>query len=130
MKGSGSHWIAMGLLIMSAGCGEPVFEHAGSPNSLQEDREACAMEMKKSPATLAYRQNPAAHPDYVSQVFMEMNRCIERKGWKQAKSQQEQTPKTVATPLAQTRLPAPRTDPKAGDNTAGDEWPENGAENK
>ena len=41
------------------------------------------------PAALAYRQNPTAHPEYVSQVFEDMNRCIERKGWKQVRSQQE-----------------------------------------
>ena len=33
-------------LLSLAGCGEPVFENAGSPNSLLEDREACVMEME------------------------------------------------------------------------------------
>ena len=59
-------------------------------HSLLEDREACALEMEKSPEALAYRQNPTAHPEYVSQVFTDMNRCIEHKGWKQVRSQQEQ----------------------------------------
>ena len=77
-------------LSVFVGCGEPMFENAGSPNSLLEDREACAMEMEKSPGALAYRQNPAAHPEYVNQVFEDTNRCIERKGWKQVRSQQEQ----------------------------------------
>jgi len=49
-----------GLLFLFAGCGEPMFENAGSQHSLLEDREACAMEME---------QSPAAHPDYVSQLF-------------------------------------------------------------
>ena len=71
-------------------CGEPMFENAGSKNSLLEDREACAMTIDKSPAAVAYRQNPAAHPEYVSQVFEEMNQCIERKGWKRVRSRQEQ----------------------------------------
>ena len=31
--------------------------------------------MEKTPEALAYRQNPTAHPDYVSQVFTDMNRC-------------------------------------------------------
>jgi hypothetical protein len=60
-------------------CGEPMFENAGSQKSLLEDREVCAMEINQSPAALAYRENPSAHPDYPNQVFEEMNRCIERK---------------------------------------------------
>ena len=71
-------------------CGEPMFDNAGSQNSLLEDREACAMELEKSPAAIVYRQNPTAHPEYVSQVFEEMNRCIGRKGWTQVRSQREQ----------------------------------------
>jgi hypothetical protein len=103
------------VMVVLAGCGEPMFENAGSPNSLLEDREACAMEMEKSPAALAYRQNPTAHPDYVSQVFTDMNRCIERKGWKQVRSQQEQEQvrEAIISELAQTGQSAPRSDPKA-----------------
>ena len=106
--------LALMSLMFLAGCGEPVFENAGSPNSLLEDQEACAMEMEKSPAALAYRENPNAHPDYVSQVFADMNQCIERKGWKQVRSQQEQEWVREATmsELAQTGQPAPRSDPK------------------
>ena len=70
-----------------------MFENAGSQHSLLEDREACALEMEKSPAAIAYRQNPTAHPEYVSQVFEDVNRCIEHKGWKQVRSQQEQVRK-------------------------------------
>jgi hypothetical protein len=75
------------------------------------------MEMEKSPAALAYRQNPAAHPEYVNQVFEDMNRCIERKGWKQVRSQQEQEQmrEAITSELAQTGQPAPRSDPKATD---------------
>ena len=83
----------LGLLVaitLLAACGEPMFENAGSPNSLLGDREACAMELGKSPAAIAYRQNPMAHPDYVSQVSTDMNQCFERKGWKQVRSHQEQ----------------------------------------
>jgi len=105
----------MGLLLLPAGCGEPMFDNAGSQNSLLEDREACAMEMEKSPAALAYRQNPTAHPEYVSQVFTDMNQCIERRGWKQVRSQQEQEQvrETITSELAQTGQPAPHSDPKA-----------------
>jgi hypothetical protein len=78
------------VVALLTGCGEPMFENAGSQHSLLEDREACAMEIDQSPAALAYRQNPTAHPDYLSQVFTDTNRCIERKGWKQVRSQQEQ----------------------------------------
>jgi hypothetical protein len=39
-----SIWIDTGLLLLSAGCGEPMFDNAGSQNSLLEDREACALE--------------------------------------------------------------------------------------
>ena len=97
------------------GCGEPMFENAGSQHSLLEDREACAMEMEKSPAALAYRQNPTAHPEYVSQVFEDTNRCIERRGWKQVRSQQEQEQmrEAITSELAQTSQPAPRSDSKA-----------------
>ena len=82
------------ILALLSACGEPMFENAGSQHSLSEDRKACAMEIGQSPAGLAYRQNPTAHPDYVSQVFTAVNRCIERKGWKQVRSQQEQTPRS------------------------------------
>jgi hypothetical protein len=103
------------VVALLSACGEPMFDNAGSQNSLLEDREACAMEMEKSPAALAYRQNPTAHPEYVSQVFTDMNQCIERKGWKQVRSQQEQEQvhQAITSELAQTGQPAPRSDPKA-----------------
>jgi len=107
----------MFLVASLSGCGEPMFEHAGSQHSLLEDREACAMEIDQSPEALAYRQNPTAHPDYMSQVFTDMNRCIERKGWKQVRSQQEQEQmrEAIVSELAQTGQPAPRSDSKAAD---------------
>jgi hypothetical protein len=148
-QGARSCWILAGVLLLSAGCGEPSFENAGSPNSLLEDRKACAMELEQSPATRAYRQSPTAHPEYASQVFAEMDRCIERKGWKQVKSQQEQKPireattsqlaqtpqpgqarEAIASQVAHTGQPAPRSDPKVGNNTADDEWPEDEDEKK
>ena len=69
-----ARWSSRGWLLVAAvtsltGCGEPMFDNAGSQNSLLEDREACAKEMEKSPAAIAYRRNPTAHPEYVSQVF-------------------------------------------------------------
>jgi hypothetical protein len=113
-----SRWSSCGpFIVMSVltGCGEPMFENAGSQHSLLEDREACAMEIDQSPEALAYRQNPTAHPDYVNQVFIDTNRCIERKGWKQVRSQQEQEQMrdAITSELAQTGQPAPRLDPKA-----------------
>src|SRR5438093_3937120 len=69
--------------VLLSGCGEPIFENAGSHNSLGEDQQACAVEAAKSPAALAYRQNPAAHPGYQSLAFADMIDCAERKGWKQ-----------------------------------------------
>jgi len=103
------------VVVLLAGCGEPMFDNAGSKNSLLEDREACAMEMEKSPAAIAYRQNPTAHPEYVSQVFEDVNRCIEHKGWKQVRSQQEQEQvnQAITSELAQTAPPASISDPKA-----------------
>ena len=77
-------------LLFLAGCGEPMYDNNGSQHSLLEDREACAMEIEQSPAALAYRENPSAHPDYPNQIYEEVNRCIERKGWKQVRSPQEQ----------------------------------------
>ena len=115
----GSRGVLLVFLAVSvfAGCGEPMFENAGSQNSLLEDREACAMEMEKSPAVIAYRQNPTAHPEYVSQVFEDTNRCIDRKGWKQVRSQQEQEQirEAITSELAQTGQPALSSDSKATD---------------
>ena len=109
---------AIGIIFVVAlpsACGEPMFDNAGSQHSLLEDREACAMEMEQSPAAIAYRQNPTAHPDYVSQVFIDMNRCIEHKGWKQVRSQQEQEQvnQAMRSELNHTGQPATRSDPKA-----------------
>ena len=108
-------WFLVAAMALLAGCGEPMFENAGSKNSLVRDREACAMEMEKSPAAIAYRQNPTAHPEYVSQVFEDVNRCIEHKGWKQVRSQQEQEQvnQAITSELAQTAPPASISDPKA-----------------
>ena len=105
------------VVALLSACGEPMFDNAGSQHSLLEDREACAMEMEQSPAAIAYRQNPTAHPDYVSQVFTDMNRCIERKGWKQVRSQQEQEQvnQAMRSELDHTGQPAPLSDPKATD---------------
>jgi hypothetical protein len=104
-------------MVVLSGCGEPMFENAGSQHSLLEDREACVMEIDQSPEALAYRQNPTAHPDYVNQVFIDTNRCIERKGWKQVRSQQEQEQmrEAITSELAQTGQPALRSDSKAAD---------------
>ena len=75
------------------------------------------MEMEQSPAAIAYRKNPTAHPEYVSQVFEDMNQCIERKGWEQVRSQQEQEQvnQAITSELAQTAPPASISDPKATD---------------
>ena len=105
----------MFMVVLLAACGEPMFDNAGSPNSLLEDREACVIEMEKSPAAIAYRQNPTAHPEYVSQVFHDVNQCIERKGWKQVRSQQEQERVREATTseLTHSAQPAGLSDAKA-----------------
>jgi hypothetical protein len=81
--------MAAALMLLYA-CGEPMYENAGSRNSLLEDREACAVGINNSPAAAAYRQNPMAYPDFVGHVFEDMNRCIEGKGWKQVLSPQKQ----------------------------------------
>jgi len=107
-------------LVLLYACGEPMFENAGSRHSLLEDREACAMEINNSPAATAYRQNPAAHPDFVRHVFEDMNRCIEGKGWKQVLSPQEQErlKGTMTSELTHARTPVPITEPEqAGDST-------------
>ena len=111
-------WFLLAAMVLLTGCGEPVFENAGSQHSLLEDREACAMEIDQSPEALAYRQNPTAHPDYLNQVFTDMNRCIEGKGWKQVRSQQEQEQmrEAIKSELAQTGQPTPRLDSKAAES--------------
>lgn len=113
-KSSLSPFFVLFFLSLAA-CGEPMFENAGSQNSLLEDREACVMEIDQSPAALAYRRNPTEHPDYPGQIFDEMNQCIERKGWKQVRSQQEQEQlrDAITAELAQTGQPAPHLDDKA-----------------
>ena len=73
-------------LVLLYVCGEPMFENAGSRNSLLEDRKACAVEINNSQAATAYRQNPMAHPDFVRHVFEDMNRCIEGNRWEQPPS--------------------------------------------
>ena len=103
------------VVVLLTACGEPWGENAGSQNSLLEDREACAKEMEKSPAAIAYRRNPTAHPEYVSQVFEDMNQCIEGKGWKEVRSpqEQEQLSDAITSEMAETGPPEPLSDPKA-----------------
>jgi hypothetical protein len=107
--------LLVAAVALLSGCGEPMFDNAGSQNSLLEDREACAKEMEKSPAALAYHRNPTAHPEYVSQVFTDMNQCIERKGWKEVRSpqEQEQLSDAITSEMAETDPPVPLSDPKA-----------------
>ena len=57
------------------------------------------------------------HPDYLNQVFTDMNRCIERNGWKQVRSLQEQMRDAITSELAQTGQPASRSDSKAADSS-------------
>ena len=85
-------WALMAAVLLS-GCGEPKFQNVGSRNSLAEDRQACAVEVANSPAAQAYRQKPAAHPDYPSQqAFADMIHCTERKGWEQVGAERESQP--------------------------------------
>jgi len=101
-------------LILLYACGEATFENAGSRHSLPEDREACAVEINKSPAATAYRQNPTAHPDYISQVFEDMNQCIEGKGWKQvlAPQEQERLKGAITLEVTHARSPVSITEPE------------------
>jgi hypothetical protein len=101
--------LAAALVLLYA-CGEPMFENAGSRNSLLEDRKACAVEINNSPAATAYRQNPMAHQDFVRHVFEDMNRCIEGKGWKQVLSPQEQARLKGAMTSELTHVRPPRAD--------------------
>jgi len=112
---SSKGWFLVVAVPLVTGCGEPMFENAGSQQSLLEVREACAMEIDESPAAVAYRENPNAHPDYPMQVFEEMNRCIESKGWKQVRSpqEQEQMRHAIASEAAQTAPPASISDSTA-----------------
>ncbi len=106
-------------MVLLYACGEPMFENAGSRNSLLEDREACAVEINNSPAATAYRQNPTAHPDFATHVFEDMNRCIEGKGWKQVLSPQEQErlKGTITSELTHVRVPVPITEPEQPDDS-------------
>ena len=107
-------------LVLLYACGEPMFENAGSRNSLLLDRKACAVEINNIPAATAYRQNPTAHLDYVGRVFEDMNRCIEGKGWKQVLSPQEQErlKGAITSELTHTRTSLSITEPEQpGDDT-------------
>ena len=107
-------WVGLSFIVL-AGCGEAAFENAGSQASLLEDREACAAEVNNSPGAEAYRANPDAHREYPGEVYNEMNRCIERKGWKQVRSQQEQEQlrDAIVKEAKQTAPPASISDSKA-----------------
>ncbi len=107
--------ILSGLVLLSA-CGEPLYEYAGSSNSLLEDREACMRELEEleqSPEARDYRQNPTAPPDYMRHVFADTNRCIERKGWKLLSAQPQQIHEPARSEFAQAGRPAPDSAPKA-----------------
>ena len=52
----------MFVVALLTACGEPMFENAGSQNSLLVDREACAMEMEQSPAAIASELAQSAQP--------------------------------------------------------------------
>ena len=110
--------MATALVLLNA-CGEPVFENVGSWNSLLEDRKACAVEINNSPAATAYRQNSAAHKYYISQVFGDMNRCIESKGWKQARSPQEleRVKEAITTEMTRARTSIPITEPEQSEDS-------------
>ena len=73
------------------------------------------MEIEQSPVVLAYRENPSAHPDYPNQIYDEVNRCIERKGWKQVRSpqEQEQVRDAVASQATRTAPSVPIRDAQA-----------------
>jgi hypothetical protein len=100
--------------VLLNACGEPMFENAGSRNSLLEDREACAVKIDKSPVATAYGQNPTAHPNYVSHVFEDMNRCIEGTGWKRVRplQEQERLKGAITSDLTHARTPVPITEPE------------------
>ena len=101
---------ALCVLVLLSACGEPMYEHAGSPHSLLEDQEACAREMDQSPDALAYRRNPTAHSEYLGPTFADLNRCIERKGWKLFSAQPQQAREPARSEFAQTERPAPHED--------------------
>ena len=109
--------VAAALILLWA-CGEPMFENAGSRNSLLEDRKVCGVEINNSPAATAYRQNPTVHPDFVRHVFEDMNRCIEGKGWKQVQSPQEQErlKGAITSELTHARTPVPITEPEQAED--------------
>ena len=111
--------LLIGVGILTA-CGEPAFENAGSQNSLIEDREACVTEIDSSPAANEYRQNPDAHPEYPGEVYNEMNRCIERRGWKLVKSDQdqEQLRDAIVKEARQNALPSSISDSRARESLA------------
>ena len=99
-------------------CGEPAFENAGSQASLIEDREACVAEVNNSPAAEAYRRNPDDHPEYPTQVFNEMNRCIERKGWRLVQSEQDQEQLRAAIMKEAQKAPPSMAESKAKESLA------------
>lgn len=67
--------VALCLLILVAGCGEPMqFENAGSNLALVDDQRACDLELQSQ---------AGAH--YVSEakgLVDPWQVCVERKGWK------------------------------------------------
>ena len=71
------------------------------------------MEIEQSSEAIVYRQNPTAHPEYLGRVFTDLNRCIERKGWKLLSAQQEQGSQSGASEFSHAGYPAPRSEQNA-----------------
>ncbi len=68
------------------------------------------MEIEQSSDAIVYRQNATAHPEYLSRVFADMNRCIERKGWKILSAQPQLAREPVTSEFPQAGRPTPRSD--------------------
>lgn len=71
------------LLLLVAACAPMRFENAGSPNTIEDDKYDCQV-------MLGYRGAPKSDDtskqlaDIMVNARSEMQRCLERKGWRLA----------------------------------------------
>lgn len=76
------------LLLMGVGCGSPVkfVKEGATPQDFKNAQYDCKVQADRSAGAIAYRQDPLAHLNYISQARQDMFECLERQGWKVSSS--------------------------------------------
>jgi hypothetical protein len=80
--------MGIGILLFALtatmnGCFGPMtFENVGSANTLEQDRYDCEIIVNSGPFAHAYARDPMGNMGYPYMARKEMQRCLERKGWR------------------------------------------------